>query len=84
MKAIRKKYNALRKEQKRKFQKHKTTTYKQQSSKLKGRKHKIARDKLKSTLAKRLKVLHGKMPSSAKKSFEELEQLINVIKELKW
>ena len=52
--------------------------------KLKPSERKAARIKLRKDLTGKLRALVAKMPSSSKKSAQELETLIDVIKKLEW
>ena len=83
----RKEYNALKKSLKKRFSDLKKQEFKSASAdikKLKPAERKKARAKLKKDLTDKLRALVAKMPSSTKKSANELERLITVIKKLAW
>jgi len=84
MKSIRKEYNTLRKQLVTLFRKTKQKHYKAQVVGLKGRGNKTERDQIKTSLVKRLKGLLAQMPTSAKKTYEQLESLVTKLKTLKW
>jgi hypothetical protein len=84
LKTIRKEYNTLKKALKKKFQRLKIQKAREQTKQLKGKANKKERDAVKSALTKRLKGLVSAMPSSAKKTYEQLSQLLRTLNKLKW